>query len=150
MKSALIILALAATVLAHPQPAVRPRQPDEIRTCVHTRFLREHVCFHCQNVADAEAFALGQANADGSRRFNNYDVFGGRPNPNVVQDQVYVDQRNGQALCRIDGQTAWRCTPVVGGNRITKFNCRTCRNSPNVSSWSTQNNGHLEYTSDGC
>ena len=58
MKSTLIILALAATVLANPQP-VRPIRPGETRTCVHTRFLREHVCFHCTTVAHAEAFALG-------------------------------------------------------------------------------------------
>ena len=95
MKSTLIIVALAATVLANPQP-VRPIRPGETRTCVNKRFLREHVCFHCKTVAHAEAFALGQANADGNRRFDNYDVFGGKNNPNVVEDQAYVDQRNGQ------------------------------------------------------
>merc|ERR1712154_32514 len=151
MKSALIILALAATVLAHPQ--VRPIQQDERRTCVHVRFLREHVCFQCRTPADAAAFAMGsyQANGGNIRQFDNYDIFGGRRNPNVVEDAAYIDQWNGQALCRIDGQTAWRCNPVVGsGGGIRNFNCRTCQNSPNVSSWSTQINGHWSYTSEDC
>jgi hypothetical protein len=149
MKSALIILALATTVLA------------QVRTCVHERFLREHVCFHCQDSDDAAAFALlrSQRIANRNRNYDIYDIFArtrdqdGNPIlPNVYEDAAYVDQRNNQALCRIDGQTAYRCKPVaaVHNGPPIRFNCRRCRNSPNVSSWSTQNNGHLSYTSDVC